>query len=535
MVENEVSAAGPLAQLRVALAKGKLKRVRRILRAVHPAKAAHVLESLSAEERASVWQVIDSKLEEPVLKHLSPMVRSELARESDVDADAVVEAGETQLERLLTAIESGRPKRIVKILSGTHPAKVAGLLESLPLAERRAAWDLLDIKRAAKVLRHLHTEARTRLALETDVDELGVIAAAMALDDLVDLLQDLPEEAAHQLMQALDVQKRKSLQTMLAYPEDTAGGLMNADHITVRADVRLSTVLRYLRARGELPENTDTLMVVDRKKRYAGVLAIPKLVTGAPERLVEEEMNPDQIPIPVGADIDEVAQRFEDEDLLSAPVVNEKNVVVGRITVDDVVNIIRDESDHSMMKLAGMDEQEDMFAPVMVGTRRRAVWLGINLLTAFLAAWVIGLFEGTLEQIVALAVLMPIVASMGGIAGTQTLTLMIRGLALGQVEGSNAGPLLAKEITIGLLNGVLWAVVVAVLAVVWFKSVGIGVIIAAAILLNLLGAALAGFTIPLIMRRFGIDPALAGGVVLTTVTDVVGFLSFLGLATMFLL
>jgi len=535
MAENDPTTAdtGPLAQLRVALDKGKPKRVRRILRAVHPAKAAHLLESLTAEERASVWQVIDSGLEGPVLKHLSPEIRSTLARESDVDA--VVVAGKTQLERLLKAVESGRPKRIVKILSGIHPAKVAGLLESLPLAARRTAWELLDVKRAAKVLGHVHAEARTRLVLETDIDELGAIAAAMELDDLVDLLQDLPEQAAQELMQALDVQKQNRLHTMLSYPEDTAGGLMNADHITVRADVRLSTVLRYLRARGDLPENTDKLMVVDRKKRYLGVLLIRKLVTSAPGQLVDEVMTRDQVPIPAGAGIDDVAHRFEEEDLLSAAVVDEKNVVVGRITVDDVVHVIRDESDHSLMRLAGMDEQDDMFAPVMVGTRKRAVWLGINLITAFLAAWVIGLFEDTLEQIVALAVLMPIVASMGGIAGSQTLTLMIRGLALGHVERGNAGPLLTKEVAIALLNGVLWAVVVAILAVLWFRSFGIGAIIAAAILLNLLGAALAGVTIPLVMRRFGIDPALAGGVVLTTVTDVVGFFAFLGLATVFLL
>ena len=528
-----VDDTGPLAQLHVALSKGKPKRVRRILRAVHPAKAAHLLESLSAPERASVWQVIDSALEEPVLKHLSPDVRSALASESD--ADAVVVAGKTLLQRLRKAVESGRPKRIVKILSGIHPAKVAGLLESLPLAARRMAWELLDVKRAAKVLGHTHAEARTRLVLETDVDELAVIAAAMELDDLVDLLQGLPEKPAQELIQALDVQKQHRLRTMLSYPEDTAGGLMNADQVTVRADIPLSTVLRYLYARGGLPENTDKLMVVDRKRRYVGVLLIRKLVTSVPELLVHDVMTRDDVPIPASTGMDVVADRFEEEGLLSAPVVDEKNVVIGRITVHDVVHVIRAESDHSLMSLAGMDEQDDMFAPVTVGARKRAVWLGINLVTAFLAAWVIGLFEGTLEQIVALAVLMPIVASMGGIAGSQTLTLMIRGLALGHVERGNAGPLLAKEVAIGLLNGVLWAVVVAILAVLWFGSYGIGVIIAVAILLNLLGAALAGVMIPLVMHRFGIDPALAGGVVLTTVTDVLGFFAFLGLATIFLL
>ncbi|MDD2875296.1 MAG: magnesium transporter, partial [Azoarcus sp.] len=328
--------------------------------------------------------------------------------------------------------------------------------------------------------------------------------------------------------------RREKLESMLSYPEDSAGGLMNADQIVVRPDVRLATVLGYLRLIKSLPVQTDMLMVVDRKGIYQGVLRLSALVTAKPERKVAEVMETELPVIPVTTSSDEVARLFQDHDLLSAPVVDENSLLLGRITVDDVVDLIRESSDRAMMHMAGLDEEADMFAPVLTSSRRRAVWLGINLVTAFLAAWVIGLFQTTLERVVALAVLMPIVASMGGIAGSQTLTLVIRGMALGQVEGSNARALLAKEIGIALLNGMLWAVVVALLAVAWFGDWQIGGVIGAAILINLLFAALAGLVVPMFLDRVGIDPALAGGVILTTVTDVIGFFAFLGLASIVL-
>jgi magnesium transporter len=329
--------------------------------------------------------------------------------------------------------------------------------------------------------------------------------------------------------------QRAQIESMLSYPEDSAGGLMNTDQISVRASLRVGSVLRYLRLLDDLPDHTDKLMVVDRQSLYQGVLRVRRLLTSRPELRVRDVME-DDFPA-ISADIPslEVARRFQEQDLVSAPVVDAEGRLLGRITIDDVVDVIREEAERSLMNMAGLDEEDDMFAPVLTGARRRAVWLGINLLTAFLAAWVIGLFEGTLEKVVALAVLMPIVASMGGIAGSQTLTLMIRGLALGHVERGNASLLLWKELGIGALNGLIWALVVAALAIVWFGSWEIGGIIAAAILLNLLCAALAGVAIPLLLRRLGIDPALAGSVILTTVTDVVGFFAFLGLATLLLL
>jgi len=322
---------------------------------------------------------------------------------------------------------------------------------------------------------------------------------------------------------------------MLSYPEDSAGGLMNADPIEVRADVRIGTVLRYLRLLETLPPQTDMLMVVDRKGHYQGALRLSALVTSALDLRVAEVMQTDVAGIAVDMKDIEVARLFQDHDLLSAPVVDAHNRLIGRITVDDVVDVIRDDSDRAMMHMAGLDDEADMFAPLLVSSRRRAVWLGINLVTAFLAAWVIGQFQATLAQLVALAVLMPIVASMGGIAGSQTLTLVIRGLALGQVQKGNIRILLNREVGISILNGVLWAVVIALLAVAWFGDWGIGGVLGIAILINLLCAALAGLAIPLILDRMGIDPALAGSVILTTVTDVIGFFAFLGLATLLLL
>ncbi|MEH6491409.1 magnesium transporter [Halopseudomonas sp.] len=524
-----------------ALAKGKRKRVRKLLRAMHPGKVASVLEALDPEQRQAAWQQVDDNTEEQVLRHLDGLMATALQRDPQDDdlADDLDEDDEhgatTQIARVRDALEAGKFKRVGKAFKQMHPAKAAGLLEALPPDERSSVWDMLDAERAGKILVHLHEEVRARLALEMDEEELAAAAQKLDLDDLVDLIQDLPAGNGRHLLQAMDVRKRQQLLSMLSYPEDSAGGLMNTDHLSVRADVRVGSVLRYLRLLEDLPDHTDKVMVVDRKNRYQGVLRLSRLVTSPPDAQVGEVMDAEFKAIDVMLSSSEVARRFEDLDILSAAVVDDNDVLLGRITVDDVMDIIREDSERAMMNMAGLNDEADMFAPVLTSARRRAVWLGINLVTAFLAAWVIGLFQGTLEQIVALAVLMPIVASMGGIAGSQTLTLVIRGLALGQVEGGNARLLLGKELGIGFLNGLLWAGVVAALAILWFKSWQIGAIIAAAILLNLLCAALSGLMIPLLLRRLGIDPALAGSVILTTVTDVIGFLAFLGLATLFLL
>jgi magnesium transporter len=322
----------------------------------------------------------------------------------------------------------------------------------------------------------------------------------------------------------------------LGYPEDSAGGLMNSDMVTVRPEVTLDVVMRYLRRFKEgLPNITDNLIVVNRNGRYLGVIYLTDLLTHDPDDSVAEVMTLKVQPISASLDARNVANRFEQLDLVSAPVVDDDGRVLGRITVDDVMDVIREEADHQFMGQAGLSETEDMFAPVLLSARRRALWLGINLLTAFLASWVIGQFEATIQQIVALAVLMPVVASMGGIAGTQTLTLAIRGIALGQLSAKNMRWLLAKEMAVSLINSAVWALVVAAIAYLWFGNTDIALVIGVAITINLLAATFSGALLPLLLQRLGIDPALAGGVILTTVTDVVGFMAFLGLATLFLL
>ncbi|WP_159691159.1 magnesium transporter [Cognatazoarcus halotolerans] len=524
-----------------ALDSGKYKRVRKRLRSMHPAKIAGLIEAIDAEQRLAVWQQVDAGQETRILEHIDPVLARLLMNDSGDPAGPAsegdtgeVQLASTQIRDVRAALALGKLKRVSKILRDMHPAKVAGLLESLPSKERGAAWSMVETDRAGKVLTYLHDEICAALAREMDHEDLISAAQRLDLDDLVDLIQALPEEQGRHLLAATGGRRREKLESMLSYPEDSAGGLMNTDQIEVRPDVRLETVLGYLRLLKTLPVQTDKLMVVDRKGVFQGVLRLSKLVTSAQNLKVAEVMDSELPAIQVDAAADEVAHLFQDLDLLSAPVVDAERRLLGRITVDDVVDQIRESSDRAMMHMAGLDEEADMFAPILTSSRRRAVWLGINLVTAFLAAWVIGLFQTTLERVVALAVLMPIVASMGGIAGSQTLTLVIRGMALGQVEGSNARALLAKEIGIALLNGLLWAVVVALLAVAWFGDWHIGGVIGAAILINLLFAALAGLVVPMVLDRMGIDPALAGGVILTTVTDVIGFFAFLGLASVVL-
>lgn len=546
--ESNAGEASPLSdieQITQALDEGKNKRVRKLLARMHPAKVAALLEMLDFDRRHDLWQQVDGALEVRIQPHMTLDLSGQFAGESGdasaPESTAAAQGGSTvpdavnQLEAILKALGDGKLKRVGKVLQRIHPAKVAGLLEALPPGQRSAVWSMVETERAGKVLTFLHDEIRTQLALQLDLDDLVATATYLELDDLVDLIQTLPDKLSSQLLQASSGARRERLESMLSYPENSAGGLMNADTIEVRANVKVGTVLRYLRLLETLPPQSDMLMVVDRQGHYQGALRLSTLVTAELGLRVADVMQTDIAGISVHTEATQVARLFQDLDLLSAPVVDDDNRLIGRITVDDVVDLIRQDADRALMKMAGLDDEADTFAPVLVSSRRRAVWLGINLLTAFLAAWVIGRFQATLEHVVALAVLMPIVASMGGVAGSQTLTLVIRGLALGHVQKGNIRSLLNREIGISILNGVLWAVVVALLAVAWFDNWGVGGVLGAAILINLLCAALAGLAIPLILERLGIDPALAGNVILTTVTDVIGFFSFLGLATVLLL
>ncbi len=442
---------------------------------------------------------------------------------------------QSHLERLTRALDQGTMRLVHGQINSMHPAEIATLLESLPPTQREVVWDLVDPELEGEVLVELIDDVRAGLISAMETEELIAAAEGLEHDDLVDLLQDLPEAVNRQVLRSMDAQDRERVTAIMAYDEDTAGGLMNTDTVSVRPDVTLETVLRYLRVRGEIPEKTDSLFVVNRDDRYLGVLDVTRLLTDDPERTVGELMNVEVAGIPADLPANKVASMFEDRDLISAPVVSAEGKLLGRITIDDVVDVIRDEADHSVMSMAGLDEDADMFAGVVPSARRRGVWLGVNLGTAFLAAWVVGLFETTIEKVVALAVLMPIVASMGGVAATQTMTLIIRGIALGQVERANARWLLTKEIAVALLNGMVYASIVSVLAFLWYRDWQIAGIIFAAMMVNLIAASLAGVLVPLSLRRLGIDPAVAGGVIVTTVTDVIGFASLLGLGTMLLL
>jgi magnesium transporter len=443
---------------------------------------------------------------------------------------------DSRLTRLQEILASGALRAAARLLKSLAPAEVAHLLESLPPTQREILWSLVDETCDGEVLLLVTDEVRTDLTRDMSTAEWLAAAENLDLDDLADLVHEMPDTVTREVISALDEQHRKRLESVLSYPEDTAGGLMNTDTVTVRPEATLDVVSRYLRLLGEqMPSDTDKLFVVNRDDKYLGVLPLWKLVSGNPEDSVAEAMSLNMQPLPASMHESDVARRFETHDILSAPVIDQQGCLLGRITIDDVVDIIREEGEHQFMGQAGLSEAEDMFAPVLTSIRRRALWLGINLFTALLASWVIGQFDTVLSQVVALAVLMPIVASMGGIAGSQTLALAIRGIALGQLSGKNARHLLLKEMAVGSLNSLIWAAVIAVIAGIWFNNLTLALLIGTAITINLLFAAISGATLPLILDRIGIDPALAGSVLLTTVTDVVGFLAFLGLATLFLL
>ena len=446
------------------------------------------------------------------------------------------ERAKAKLHSLSAALESGALNKVQRILnSGLAPADIAHLIESSPPKARNILWDLVDKELEGEVLQYLSEDLQAHFLSDLSAEELVDITSDLDADDVADILQQLPERVTQEVLDAMDHQDRTRLEQVLGYPEDSAGGLMNTDTVTIRPDITLEVVMRYLRRHPTLPEMTDNLLIVNRSNEFIGILTINKLLVSDPNQTVREVMTTDARVIPATMQDTDVAKLFERHDLVSAPVLDAEGKLIGRITIDDVVDVIRETADHSLMSSVGLDEEEDTFAPALKTSRRRAVWLGINLLTALAASAVIGLFDKTIEQVVALAVLMPIVASMGGIAGSQVLTLVIRGQALGHLSSANFRWLLNREIIVAALNGVLWAAVIAIITLLWFNDPMIAAIIAAAIIINLIVAAVTGAALPLILKARGIDPALAGGVVLTTVTDVIGFLSFLGLATIFYL
>ena len=435
-----------------------------------------------------------------------------------------------EVSKLLQTGTLQSAREMLKILA---PEEVGHLIESSPPSTRRILWALVDENNKADIIHFLNDEIQAQFALEMDSNQLVALSVELETDDLVDILQQLPDRVTLEVLQAMSIQDRQRVSSALIYPDNTAGGLMNTDTITVRDNHSIDVVLRYLRRHDEIPEMTDNLFVVNREDDFIGILPLSKILVSDPSKKVHEIMLSNTEVIPVDMPDDDVARRFERKDWVSAPVINEKGKLLGRITIDDVVDVIREDADHALMSMAGLDEEEDTFSPVGKTTPRRALWLGVNLLTALIAASVINLFQDAIDKVVALAILMPIVASMGGIAGTQTLTLVIRGLALDQIEKHNHRWLILRELAVGSINAFLWASVVAITAVLWFDDYIMGLIIAIAMIISLISAALAGVLLPLSLQRLNIDPALAGGVILTTITDVIGFMSFLGLATIF--
>jgi magnesium transporter len=442
---------------------------------------------------------------------------------------------QTTLKLLREKLDSGGMRSARLLTQSLHPSELARLLESLPLRERAVIWEMVEPEIEGDVLVEVGDEVRNDLMKGMQTEELLVATDGMELDDLADLVANLPEALTQEILRSLDHQDQERLRQVLAYDKDSAGGLMNVDIVTARPDVTIEVVLRYLRAHADIPDGTDTIFVVNRDNEYVGSLYLTRLLTQDSGLTVEKVMSTDILPIPAHTPSKEVVWEFENRDLLSAPVVDDKYRIVGRITVDDVVDVIRDEAEHSLMGAAGLDEEDDMFAPVIKSAKRRALWLGVNLATAFLAASVVDIFQTTVDKIVLLAVLMPVVPSMGGVAGTQSLTIITRAIALGLIDKTNARGIFKKELMVGMLNSLVWAIVVALFTYVWFNEWRIGVVIAAAMAINLTIAAGAGFAIPLTLKRMKIDPALAGGVVLTTITDVTGYMVFLSLGAAFLL
>lgn len=434
-------------------------------------------------------------------------------------------------DELASIVGRGSSAAARHVMQAMHPAEIGDVLEALPPVRRRLLWDLVDPEIEGEVLMEVGEEVRESLVADMDLEELRAATEQLDTDDLADFVQSLPDRLTADLLSGMGRADRLRLEQVLSFPEDSAGGLMNLDTITVRGDVTLDTVMRYLRFRGDIPRHTDRLWVTDRYGNYQGELPVRRLLTRQGDVLVSDTLKRELEPFHALTSASDVARAFEDYDLVSAPVVDDNNRLIGRVTIDDVVDVIREEAEQSVMSMAGLAPEADTFGPIVKSARKRAVWLGVNLITALLASWVISQFDATLERIVLLAVLMSVVPSMGGIAGSQTLTLVIRAQALGQVSRDNARDLLMRELAIGLLNGLLWAGIVSMLVWIWFDTVVIGLILAAALVVNLLTAAYAGLALPMMFKRLGIDPALAGGVALTTLTDVVGLVTFLGLAT----
>lgn len=440
-------------------------------------------------------------------------------------------------EELLKSIQNPNVEpsinQIKRILHGMHPSEVAHTMESLPPKERKFLWSLIEIQDEGEIIAELHDEIQQELISEILPDELIAIIQDLELDKIVDILQTLPDRTTENILASMSKRDRRRIKDVLEYPEDSAGGLMNTDIISVRPKHSLEVVMRYLRAQKKLPQNTDKIFVVSRENKYLGSLSVSTIVVSDPSLNVRELMETETDPLSANLNDKDVSRLFEQNDWVSAPVIDDSKNLIGRITIDDVVDVIMEDADQNFLGMAGI--AEDTFAAPARAARSRILWLSINLMTAFIASMTISLFQQTIDEIVYLAILMPIVASMGGVAGTQTLTIMIRGLTLQQINKTNINWLYKRELAVSIVNGILLSMLVGGITYLWFNSMAISILICFAMIVNLICSAVAGIFIPIMLRKFNQDPAIAGSVVVTTVTDVIGFFSFLGLASLVLI
>lgn len=430
-------------------------------------------------------------------------------------------------------LSSGTYSQINRMLNSLNPSDIAHFIESSPPEDRDFVWQILNTDVEGEVLNHLSDALQEQFLENMDAAEVAEVTESLETDEIADIIQRMPEAVIEEVLSSMSIQNRVRLEEVLSYPEDSAGGMMNTDVIAVRKNHTLDVVMRYLRMQGSIPKSTNKIFVVNRENNYRGSLNLNKLLISDLSLHVEDIYEENDMAISINTNDTEVARTFEKKDLISAPVIDDQGKLVGRITIDDVVDVIKEDADETFRQISGLEQ--DTFVKTSVATKSRAVWLGLNLITAFIAASFIDIFKDTIAEVVTLAVLMPIVASMGGVAATQTLTIMVRGMALGQIGRTNILWLIKRETLVGLGNGILWAIVVGLIASWWFQDTLIAQIIAFAMILNLLVGVLSGVFIPLLLKSINLDPGVGGTVIVTTITDVAGFVSFLGLATIFLI
>jgi magnesium transporter len=478
-------------------------------------------------------EIEESKVQESVQDTLHQII--ELLEKQQLVEELVHRQEGPRHDLVESLVHKQHVVELQKRLDSLHPADIAYILEALPLTQRLRVWDLVKADRDGEILLEVSEPVRETLIAHMEPEELVAAAETLDTDELADLAPDLPEDVMDDVFKALPVEEREQLRAAMSYREDAVGALMDFDLVTVRDDVTLEVVLRYLRRLDDLPDHTDQLFVVNRSEVLMGALPINKLLVTDPELLVSQVMKPDLLALHDNDEAQEAAQAFERYDLVSAPVTDANGRLVGRVTVDAVLDFIQERAEAERLNLGGLREEEDIFSSVWASARNRWTWLAINLVTAFVASRVISVFEGTIEKLVALAALMPIVAGIGGNSGNQTITMLVRSLALGQINPANAKKMLIKEIIISLLNGLVWGGIIGGFAMLLYNSVALGLVMTAAMTLNLLVAATFGVLVPIVMVKFGRDPAVGSSVLITAITDSGGFFIFLGLATLFLL